>query len=905
MEAKASTGQILGPGLPARGSLRLQPSDFGRKGFVMSVFKRHRVGISAGWRTFPVRRAVTLILASLFSIAIGAAQDFNEGGSQATGEITKGQVIDLLRENPDALESVRRAMLESAKARGVADPQLTPTDVLRAVDEDERALQAAREEIQKRRLRPRIRVDREGVVTDVPRLPGPYQNLESLRDLYRQVPPTDTKLERFGASLFRKDVIGLTDPELSVGPDYIVGPGDTLAIEIWGTTSQRAVKVVDREGRVALPESGVVYVAGLTIDKVQAAIQTAVTRQLKGVKVDVALAKLRTVRIYIVGDVGRPGAYDVPAHVTPLYALITAGGPTSRGSLRLIRHFRESKLVAEVDLYDLMVRGMRAPLARVESGDTLLVPPAGPQVGVAGMVKRPGLYEIRGEQNLGEVFELAGGVSIAGALGDIQIDRIEPHQGRTTVSVRLESDATQESISKALAEFRVRDGDQITVAGLRPHSRGTVYLSGHVGRGGKFQFRDGMTVRDVIRGYADLLPEPAERAEIVRLVGEDNKPSVMQFNLVEELAGRQQTPLQPYDTIRVFGRYEADSPNVQIHGEVLRPGEYPMSEGMMASDLVRLAGGFKRSAALELADLTSYSEVQGKIIAESRTVPISRALNREPDADARLKPGDVLSIRQKTGWNDIGAAVTLAGEVTHPGTFGIEQGEKLSSVLRRAGGFRETAYAPGAILERVQIREAAVRTRDELIRKVRSEAAILNVGSDVSGDERKAEIESFHRQSAEVVEQLMAAPASGRLVVAISEDIATWENTPADLEVRAGDVITVPKRPEFVLVSGQVFNQTAIAFAPGKTAGWYLNQAGGATKNADRDGIFLIKANGRVIGGGRAFLGSGVLSAKVEPGDVVVVPAKVVRGTSAWRQLLQMAQVTSSLALAARVAAGL
>ena len=226
--------------------------------------------------------------------------------------------------------------------------------------------------------------------------------------------------------------------DLPAGPDYVLGPGDGLTIDLWGGVSQRLFRTVDREGRLSLPEAGPLLVSGKTLGEVQEVVQRILRTQYRDVSADLSLGRLRTVRVYVVGEVVSPGAYDISSLSTPLNALIAAGGITSRGSLRHLRHSRGQQLVEEVDAYDLLLHGIRGDMKNLENGDTLLVPPVGPQVSVDGMVRRPAVYELRGETNLEEALDLAGGVLPAAALRHIEVQRLEAHETRTMLSVNLD-----------------------------------------------------------------------------------------------------------------------------------------------------------------------------------------------------------------------------------------------------------------------------------------------------------------------------------------------------------------------------------------------------------------------------------------------------------------------------------
>jgi protein involved in polysaccharide export with SLBB domain len=745
------------------------------------------------------------------------------------------------------------------------------------------------------------------------RQPAPY-NMLALRDLYTQLPEQDGKLKRFGSDVFLRRSAYATNQiapngrglplDIPPGPDYVVGPGDSLTISLWGGISQSLTRTIDRDGKVDLPDAGPVQVAGLSLERVQGVITAALKKQYRDAQVAVTVARLRSIRVYVVGDVQRPGAFDISSLSTPLNALFAAGGPTSVGSLRVLRHYRGGRLVGEIDLYDFLLHGVQNE-DRLQSGDTVMVPPTGPQIYVSGSVKRPAIYEMRGETTLADVLNDAGGVTVAAELGHIVIDRIDANHQRETVSLNLPASSNAEAARGAIAAFSVHDGDRVHVSAILPYSQRVVYMEGHVVRPGRMAYHDGMQLSDVLHSYQDLLPEPADRGEIVRLIPPDLHPETIDFNVPDVLIGNSNYPLEPFDTVHVYGRYEADAPRVTIGGEVLRPGNYALSHGMTAAQLVRMAGGFKRDALLTDADLTSYQVVSGtKVVIDRKSVRIGDVVDHPNSGDdIALKAGDVLTVHQLTGWNDIGASITLQGEIAHPGNYGFQQGERLSSILRRAGGFRSTSYPAGAVLIREEVRQLEEKSREELIRQIETSSASARISPNLGSGDQSATLQLISQQQNEVLSRLRSQPPSGRLVIHISADISSWENTPADIEVRAGDVLRIPKRPGFVLVTGQVYNASAITFAPGRNAGWYLHRAGGVTQIANRKQIFIIRANGSVVGHEPSFwFEDDVLATRLDPGDVVVVPQKIIGASLFWRNLLTVAQITSSIAITASVA---
>jgi protein involved in polysaccharide export with SLBB domain len=294
-----------------------------------------------------------------------------------------------------------------------------------------------------------------------------------------------------------------------------------------------------------------------------------------------------------------------------------------------------------------------------------------------------------------------------------------------------------------------------------------------------------------------------------------------------------------------------------------------------------------------------------RLVEDLATVQIGAAVTgTDPHADVPLKPGDILAIHQITNWNDMGESVTINGQVRFPGSYGFKDGERLSSVLRRAGGLLPTAYPMGAVMTRIQVRDLEQNSREELIRQIETNSAAARLSPSLAGSNAAGELQLIKVQQDQVLADLKSHPPTGRMVIHISADISSWANTPADIELRRGDVLTIPKRPGFVLVTGQVYNAIALTYTPGKTAGWYLSRAGGTNGTANRKEIFVIRANGTVVGrrSGGWFDGN-VLSTKLNPGDVVVVPQKILGGSLLWRNLLSAGQLAGSIAISGAVAA--
>lgn len=698
----------------------------------------------------------------------------------------------------------------------------------------------------------------------------------------------------------------------------------------------------------------------------------------------------------MVGDVAEPGAYDISSLSTPLNAMYAAGGVTPRGSLRSLQHYHGKQLVQEVDAYDLLLRGMQSDLHHLENGDTLRVPPLGPQFTVDGMVRRPAIYELHGEKSLAEVVSLAGGILPAATLSHIEVQRLEAHQKRTMVSLTIASTEDPDSVLKKLREFAIADGDEVHIYPMAPYNEDAIYLQGHVIRPGRYSYKAGMKITDLVGSYKDLLPVPATHyAEIIRLNPPDFHPSVEGFDLAVALANPEAAPpLQPLDTLRIYSKYDfeaapsiwiggevrapgkyntsgevrlrdaiflaggitsdaslgsaqlfrtqadgtmkilsvnlaeavsgnprdnillqprdrlliqrssarLDPPTVYIKGEVAKPGRYPLTSNMHVEDLVQVAGGLKRSAYTNSADLMRFPETsQGQIGSEFVGVDLANALSGESKANLALRDGDVLTVKPIAGWSDIGASVTLRGELQHPGTYGIRSGERLSTALERAGGFTLEAYPYGAVLMRREVRELEMKAHDEMIARIKEERVQLKALPEANEDQKNAKLTALAQTDATLT-QLVSSDPIGRVVIHLPPGVKDWKNTAADVPLRDGDVLFIPKKANYVTVNGQVFNPTAISYRPGLSAKWYLSQAGGLTPLADKKAVFVIRADGSVISSknnGSGWWQGDSMDTALRAGDTVVVPEKAMKvGGVNWMQVMQAAQVASSVALA-------
>lgn len=733
--------------------------------------------------------------------------------------------------------------------------------------------------------------------------------------------PLKRELKQFGYDFFQNGQAAAVASETTpVGADYVIGPGDELRIELWGSLQARHESAVDRNGQIFIPRVGTVKVWGLTYSQAKEAINQAVGRYYKGYELNVTLGSLRSVQVFVVGEVEMPGAYVISSLGTIINALSVAGGPTKNGSLRTILITRNGKQVQAVDLYDMFLSGDRSKDIRLESGDTVFVPVVGAVAAVAGEVKRPGIYELKGPSRLGDVIGMAGGIAASGDSGRIQVERIEGNSARVILDFDLKGGSTRE----AMASVEIRDRDMIKVFPVRKAFREVVSLRGHVARPGEYQFRKGMRISDIIPSFDLLLPDSyLASGEILRLMPPDFHREPLSFNLKKAIEGDEPNNilLQEQDTIRIFSRAEmGEKHTVLINGLVMNPGSYDHYPKMTVRELITAAGSLKRSASLGNAELTRISVADGTAKVTRMNFDLGKALAGDPEHNLVLQPDDTLVVRGIMEWTDSADSfVTLKGEVKFPGIYSVSKGEKLSSVISRAGGYSDKAYLQGAKFTRRSVRENQQKRMDEVI--ARTEQDILKKQGELASlaasreelDATKSALEGLMKS----LDKLKTTRAEGRVVIRLAalEDL---QQSPYDLEMLGGDVLDIPPVSSVVNVMGQVYNPTSFVHMPGDSISSYLKKAGGPTREAEEDDMYVIKADGTVSSrqhsgfgihwdeSGRKWSFGNFMSRSLEPGETLVVPQKLDR--IAWmREIKDITTIISQIALTAGViiAAGL
>lgn len=710
-------------------------------------------------------------------------------------------------------------------------------------------------------------------------------------------PPTGgPATEPFGYNLFTNPASTFAPvSNVPVPPNYVVGPGDTFDVQLYGNETGNYVLGVDRNGQIDFPKLGPITVSGMGFDSARRVIEERVAQQLIGTHVNVTMGTLRTIRVFVLGEVRQPGSYTVGGLATMTNALFASGGVKTTGSLRRIELKRDGQLVSTLDLYDLLLHGDTSGDHRLQQGDVIFVPPIGPTVSIDGAVLRPAIYELKSATTLEQMVRIAGGLLPDADQRRVSVERIQPSRLYETVNFNL--------LSLRGRDAQVQDGDRIHIATIRPTLEKSVQLVGQVYRPGAFAYRPGLRLSDVLPTFKELKPTADPHYIMIRrIIPPAHRVEVLSADLARVLTERGTAAdplLEPHDKIYVFdlspSRASAIAPILQqlelqatpqqpaavvsIEGQVKAPGRYPLEPDMRVSDLIRAGGSLDDAAYGGQAELVRYRVVDGKI-RRSRIVNIdlAAAVRGDANADLRLRPYDVLLVKRIPDWKTPGS-VEIVGEVRFPGTYPIQRGETLRSLLSRAGGLADDAFPEGAVFTRAELRSQEQTQLQLLANRFQAElsaATLQSVRAGATGTAAGAAVAASAQQNLaigqEVVRELRTTPPVGRLVIHLRRLLREPAGGPDDVVLQNGDRLFVPKMTQEVMLIGEVQNPTALLYHAGWSRNDYINRSGGLTRNADAKRIYVVRANGEVIGGERVGWFRRTESVEMRPGDTIVVP---------------------------------
>ncbi len=692
-------------------------------------------------------------------------------------------------------------------------------------------------------------------------------------------------LKPFGYDLF-KDSTSTFAPvnDVPVPSDYIVGPGDKLNIQLYGSQNRTLRLTVGREGTISFPELGPINVGGRSFESVAADLEQRVSKQMIGVRASVSMADTRSIRVFVMGEANRPGSYTVSGLSTISSALYAAGGIKPIGSLRDIQLKRRGAVVRRFDLYDLLLRGDTGDDTKVVSGDVIFIPPVVATVAVDGEVHRPAIYELKGNTSVADIVQLAGGVTPEADTGRAALVRVNDQRARVVVNVPLDTASGRSEM--------LRNGDSLRILRLRPTLDRGVSVEGHVFNPASVAWHDGLKIAEVIGSVDELKPNADLNYILVRRELPPDRRIVM---LSADLAAALRDPsspknivLMPRDRLIVFdqesgrrqlldplledmrrqARIDQPSEIVRIDGRVKARGDYPMEPQMRISDLLRAGGGLQDAAYGAKAELTRYRVSNDLRQTQLLEIDLAAVLRGDPSADLLLQPFDFLNVKEVPEWSEQ-EQVSLLGEVRFPGIYPIQRGETLRSVLDRAGGLTALAFPDGSVFTRKELKQREQEQLDRLAERLQGDLASAALQAAAANQSQAGQALQVGQS---LLTQLKATRAVGRLVIDLNGVIESPVGAANDIALREGDQLIIPKQKQEVTVIGEVQNTTSHFYRKELTRDDYIGLSGGATRKADRGRIYIVRADGSVISseGAGWFRRSGQVAMK--PGDTIVVP---------------------------------
>lgn len=715
----------------------------------------------------------------------------------------------------------------------------------------------------------------------------------------------DIEVNENEANIFGMDLFYNKDRRLSFEPNlnlatpttYILGAGDMLYIDIYGQSERYFEANVTPEGNLILENIGPINVSGLTIEEASQVIKSRLSKYFTGLSgsnpttfLQISLGNIRTIQVHLVGELRLPGTFTLSSFSTVFNALYAAGGPTINGTMRNVKLIRNNKQIAVIDIYDFLIRGQANLNQQLQDQDVILVEPFAARVQIQGEVKRPGVLEMKEGESFQDVLQYAGGFTDAAYEERVSVIR-------NTGKEKAVSDIYLDQFSI----FSVKGGDQYTVGKILDRFTNRVQIKGAVFREGNYALSPGLTLMDLVDKAEGLRGEAYLPSASILRTKDDLTTELIQVNLREIIDGNEKNILlEAEDIVRISSIYDLNEEfYVKITGEVREPGIYPFSSNMTVEDLIVASGGLREAASSSNIEIARRSQSSNAgDISEIIPVEINEDLSFSTESTA-LQPFDNVLIRRKPNF-DLEKLVQIEGQVNSPGKFAVENAnERISDIIRRAGGLTSFAYSQGATLIR---RTEFYHTESERIRKEKdllnlydrlatdsadpteSQAMFLrrlNLPLSDSSAAKNENEEDIITQTREEILTDITQNRSGLTNIKIKEteaiaiDLEAILRNPGsgyDLILEEGDIISIPKQLQTVRLRGEVIYPTTVRHVDSRSMGFYINRAGGFDNRAKRRKTYVVYANGEVART-KSFLFFKSYP-PVEPGSEIIVPSK-------------------------------
>jgi protein involved in polysaccharide export with SLBB domain len=710
------------------------------------------------------------------------------------------------------------------------------------------------------------------------------------------------KLPVYGHSLF--DQVPTTFAPIDRVPvtaNYVIGPGDELMIRTWGGVDLDAKVLVDRSGNIYLPKVGSVTVAGLTYQQLPECLKAAVGKVFRSFDLNVNLGQLRSIQIFVLGQARRPGTYTVGSLSTLVNALFASGGPSINGSMRHIQVMRNSRVVTDFDLYDLLLKGNQSKDVRLLPGDVIYIPPVGPQIAVAGSVKVPAIYEAEAETRLGDALAMAGGLANTADGQKVSVERIENRSARKVEEFPLDQSGLRREL---------KDGDLVRVFALSPRFENAVTLRGNVARPGRYEWHRGMRVRDLIPNQEALVTRDYWRVgnsipAITEMHDQQREFSEREYLRRGYSREREQEPTSQAQLPEAQSQ-EAHAQALPSYLAIQTGQNAPNAKLATENTTSEVRDELKRTIAEINWDYAAIQRLNPQDLT-TRLIPFNLGkvvLEGDETNNVELEAGDIITIFSQS---DLAVPqhkrtkfVRLEGEVRAAGVYRAEAGETLKQLLAKSGGLTPDAYLYGAQFTRETVQEEQQKGLDRMIENLDQEIARnASAPGGISAEEASEKRSQLDAQR-QLVDKLRLVKASGRLVLELRPDANGIDSLP-NIVLEDGDRLVIPSRSAAVDVLGSVYNKNSFFYRSNRRVADYLKLAGGATRDADKSRVFVVRADGSVVSKqsmGGAWTGARFESLLLMPGDAIVVPERLNRGAT-LKAIRDWSQVFSQFALGA------
>ena len=687
----------------------------------------------------------------------------------------------------------------------------------------------------------------------------PTDSIEWLNQLLKEKELDQKKV--FGRDIFNnKELTFEPNMNIATPQNYKLGPGDAVFIDIYGASQKTIEGTISPDGEITIDGFGPVHVSGLTVAQANSKLRSTLGARYSSSQIKLTVGQTKTIMVNVMGEVKVPGTYTLSAFATVFHALYMAGGTNELGTLRSIKVYRNNKLVTVVDIYDYILNGKLTGNTRLADNDVIVVGPYDCLVNITGKVKRPMYYEMKRNESLSTLLKYSGGFAGDAYTKSVRVVR-KTGQQRSVFNIE-EFD---------MASFHVSDGDSVSVDSILPRYENTVELKGAVFRPGLYQLGNNInSVRSLIEHAEGITEEAFTNRAVMHRMKADRTLEVVSVDLAGILNGTSaDIPLKENDVLFVPTKQDAMvDRTITIHGEVHYPGIYKYADNETIEDFILQAGGLRESASMVKVDVARRvsdpkATVNDSIIARTYSFAIKDGFVVDGTPGFTLMPFDEVYVRKSPGYS-AQQNIKVEGQAMFPGTYTLSmKNERLSDILKKAGGVTDLAYTPSARLER-RI------TPDEKLRMQTITNMLNSQSGNDSLDIKKLDLGNTYYVGIEL-DKAIAEPGGD-----------------ADIVLREGDRLIIPEYNGTVKISGDVMYPNTVAYEKGKRASYYIDQAGGWGDRAKKSNTYIIYMNGTVAKVGH--------NAKIMPGCEIVVPSKPKKDARTLAQILTIGTSVASLA---------